>query len=630
MAAFSVSLAAQAFTLHGRVHWAADPFEPAVDYAVLYARDAQGRTRMETIVPGAATSGEPVRVVEIHDPATHTILRLYPSLQLAYQYLYPQHPVTNPTLRDRLVWPPPLESFSVARSRPVTPLGTRTVVGIQATGRRYNRADGALMDWWRAPALGNLAVEVRVSGAGRDYWARADSIHLGDPPASWFTVPPGYVAHDLAPPPGAAEALFAEARREASHLPDPLAAAELTALADTESNSGTGTPAWRAQVNADAVTAFQRVVASAPPAHPGWKPVLEQNLVGVLLSGRAPASPQQVLALIRGADSRKAPLYGALIGAETRGPGDAPLALDPVALAAECERADGSFPYSAVDGIVFALVGFDPQNGVSLVTPRASWTQGRALLQMALAAAQRDTAPDDAASLLDFLEDVPRLPGPTQPGSPIHFADVRAAWIAAATAALAHYPLSEFPNYLNLAIQLHRVAPDVAAAPPPPHPWRPAYHPPSAEQQARDQAALDAWNAEQEQWTKVWNPVVVASNRADVVAETRAAEAAFAYCEAHHHGDWELARRLNALGLSFQADQLMTYLTGNVEVNARRAESAYTDEPSPRMPLLLDTDAVLDFPLALQAARALSDPALRPLALAAVAAAAGLWRIGGG
>ncbi len=464
-----------------------------------------------------------------------------------------------------------------------------------------------------------------------------------------------------------ARALFRAARAGLVGLPPMLAAREEITVAEDEARAMPGDAAWQRRALADGVAAFQQLDATAfpPPPRPmppeGWydaKDWAEANLIVELLTNfptPLPARLGQTLDLIRAATARKGPLYSAYFESafvykqDTRD--------DPLALAQECQAADGSFPYQGAFAI---FVNAGARGGIVSLPAQIQ------LMRAADAATRQASDPMDVLEALGFLANTAPIAGQrhatadqiyTPPGVfftasaniitefQIPPAAYKDAWVDSATALLRQRPSVPPMVLQNLLRELWQVSPGAAAGfgrvPPLPRPnagFNAAPAAPSRWQQAL-QSGLPAALAYAEKpgsgrlfYLQLVFDAAVGKNP-KVASQAVAALAADVNSLAAQGADQTLGD-LQRLGLIGREQSLLTTLAARLQHDAiaseARAERLAAHPARLAQPWLpgagLHQDysilARYDFPLAAQSALQLDAPLLKPLALSAVGAAA--------
>jgi len=166
---------------------------------VQLARDAAGRTYAQTTAPGRGgangANAAADTVTRIVDPVAHLSYTVSESRKEVVERPLPPPPAGNP--------PPP----GPPANRPARPgvttsdLGTQTINGVEANGRRVTRTVGArgnqpageiVTETWVAPSL-KLTVKATRTGPGNDSLSYTlGSLTTSAPEASLFVPPAGY------------------------------------------------------------------------------------------------------------------------------------------------------------------------------------------------------------------------------------------------------------------------------------------------------------------------------------------------------------------------------------------------------------------------------------------------------
>lgn len=664
--------ALSAFLATGTVHWidtGPGGAQQAFQYDTRYARDSRGRTRIEGTLPGQTTtdaSGNPVplRVVAIHDPVAHADWLLYPDRKTGYERS--DGNMLNIALSASGWLNSPV---FFGEGRPTTQsLGQRSVAGIAADGflTTYSgpAAGGtASEERWRSRDLGNLTLSLRRTAADGTvlYSFTADSVTMGDPPASLFAPGTTIAVRDVRASHETAVALFRAARDSARNLPGALGASELADVAQDEMMAMRQDPDWVPEARHDAVAAFQNL-EQTPFPHPtapatgmlpplDVKEQLETQMVRDLLmpSPRPPSADeeQQVLDLIRGADVRKAPLYDALLNLTGFRQNAASPLFSPVALAVECEQADGSFPYQGVMAVtrIHGVIG--GPNGEVVLTG-ADPGQTKQLMEMAFEAITGDRDPAGLREAIAFLQQTtPRTPSSDRGRvAAIDYSPYLADWISAAQTLLRNHPVAANPFAMGLLADLQNIdsqaAAGLGAAPTPEllparQPVNPAKNPLSPQSIRQDPAdalaAAQNQTGQQQLNTYIFiASFAAATDPAIAVQALNAASAVSAADSTSPNTQTSLALAYFRLGMADQAEALVAKILDRAAQDAQSAQDRY-DQLSLDQRIRTRFTATfgpsasefrgaaqIDFPAAAAAAQALQASEVRPLALAAVAA----------
>lgn len=482
-----------ALTATATVTWQPAGSAQAITWTTTYARDSQGRTRIDTIVLATASAaGAPERIVTISDPVTQRYWRVYP----ASGRVFPRGQGYDPTqMFSGWVGQPP-QSAPQARRITAHSSGPCTGAGQSGVGFEldYLQADGALVgtsERCAAPEFGvNLLLRQTAADGALLYSFVLDSLHLDDPDPALFLPPKSASVPDISANRQLAATVFHQARAATSSLPPELAASDLETIAFDEITALPTDQQWQQQVRSDLISIFHQIVGTTfpPPVPPpnapaNWTPYnpkesIEANLVRALSITRArqeSAAVQSqfktVLDLIQQADVRKAPLYDALLASSFARSG---VQFDPLALIAQCQQDDGSFPYQAAlmlmqrGGVTVSASGSRPVPGSLDQAGEA------ALLHMADAAAEADQDPAGLGEAVNFLlQTAPLDPVAGRPRRARFSVDLtafRADWESAVEALLQHHPAPSRAS--ALLPDLQKVDPDAAAtfAPPTPTP----------------------------------------------------------------------------------------------------------------------------------------------------------------
>ncbi len=449
------------FSATADVTWRPEGGSQTLTWTTSFARDARGRTFLETIVPGTASpDGAGEEVISVSDPVANLNWRIYPASGKAY-------PVTSgrSDVNELSGWlGAPLAPHPGAHSVPFVKLGTCTVAGQSGLARQgkylYDDGSAAGFDQWCEMLALQLNIEFRqISADGTPRFTfTVTALKLGDPPASMF-VPPA----SIPTPSGSADraltaTLFREARDAASILPPELDARMLQIVAGEEMNALPLDPDWRQQAWTDAVSTFHQIVGiefpkplPRPNSAPAWatfdpKESVEANLIYALMhdpGGRlTKAEMNIILDLARHADVRKAPLYDTLLGALPAEPSAlAALGIDRVALVAECQATDGSFPYRGVQELIQGRY-IRTAGGIKPSPQMLDSTAAATLLRMADAAAGLDADPAGLSEAVLFLEETAPASklSPSPPRYAVDLTAFRADWEAAVHSLLRDYP----------------------------------------------------------------------------------------------------------------------------------------------------------------------------------------------
>ncbi len=665
-----------ALSASATVTWRPPGGAQAITWTTSYARDSQGRTRLDTIVLGTASSdGRSERIVLISDPVSHQYWRIYPASGKVFR-----RGQSYDDLQRFSGWTgePPLSGPPSPRSRagtsgPCTIAGQTggsfEIVHLLADGTAAGRTQRCLAPW-----SGGLNLQVRQTSADGtlEFSFVVDALHFGEPPATDFA-PPAAAAPAPAANRALAAALFHQAREAASDLPPELAAGDLQTIAQDELTALPQDDAWQQQAWTDLVSTFRQIVSIALPqptpplnAPPDWvaynpKESIEADFVRMLTNsfgrqrgGSIQAQMQTVLDLIRQADVRKAPLYDVLLSSNIYfAPVNSKGLPDPIALVYQCQQADDSFPYDGVLQLLTHSGAISFSRGPMHDPAGLDQEAASSLVHMADAAAEADQDPAGWSDAVNFLVRTAPVPpaasAASDPRFPVDLTASRGEWEAAAEALLRdHHP----PSWTAaLLLKLQQLDPDAAvlvASPDAATPRRaagvegggPAAVPPSVFNpdsiQSNPQAAIAAAEAESgpEALPNLSNIANVESYN-DPLMAARAASAAVAVLQttisdpSSRFNFSGLLRALDSLGMTDRADALLPVLLRRAAQDAQ-TDQANFDRLSPGQQngseyVGGDTAsefamiARMDLTAAAAAARKLDAPVVKPLVLAAAA-----------
>ncbi len=158
------------------------PAAPVVRKYRLY-RDSQGRTAS---VPAEVPGGYNINLKEVDDQVAGYWYILDSARHIAHRIKMP------PAMA------PPKPAASHSPEHVVTLLGSQTLLGVQAEGRR-DYINGNMVERWDCRDL-QLVMLLRTSNQGGQGLTQITSLNLGDPPAEIFQIPPDYKVVDETSP----------------------------------------------------------------------------------------------------------------------------------------------------------------------------------------------------------------------------------------------------------------------------------------------------------------------------------------------------------------------------------------------------------------------------------------------